>query len=244
MPINLKNSTSVLPWARYSPQANMLTVAGETAPREMPFVGKSFAIDIENGTRGWLLITEGMRDWKPFPIGDDPPPSPGPGYKLGFAVLLYAPKQFANPEAHEMCSNTGAHLSFCERLFNECEPKFGNGEVPIVKITEAELIKIGKGKSRELHFEIVKMVPRPQAFVDALAKLKAAGATTKKDAPSSGGNGAANDDVDDFGTEGETSTKDEPKAAKSEETTKAKGRGKKAAPEHSSDLLDDEIPFS
>ena len=58
-----------------------------------------------------------------------------------------------------------------------------NGEVPIVKITEAEPIKIGKGKSREINFEIVKMVPRPQAFVDALAKLKAAGATTKKDRP-------------------------------------------------------------
>jgi hypothetical protein len=243
MPICLKNSTSILPWARYSPQANILTVAGEDKPREMAFVGKSFLIDIENGMRGWLLITEGMRDWKPFPIGEDPPPSPGPGYKLGFSVLLYAPKQFANPEAHEMCSNTGAHLSFCERLFNEAEPNFGEGNSPIVKITEAEPIKIGKGKSRELHFEIVKMVPRPQAIIDALAKLKAAGATTKKDTPSSGGGGSTNDDVDDF-DEGPTSTKEEPKAAKTEETTtKAKGRGKKAAPEHSSDLLDDEIPF-
>ena len=62
MPISLKNSTSVLPWARYSPQANPLTVAGENGPREMAFVGKSFTIDIENASRGWLLITEGMRD--------------------------------------------------------------------------------------------------------------------------------------------------------------------------------------
>ena len=209
MPISLKNSTSVLPWARYSPQANLLTVAGETTPREMAFVGKSFLIDIETGVRGWLLITEGMRDWKPFPIGEDPPPSPGPGYKLGFSVLLYAPKQFANPEAHEMCFNTGAHLSFCERLFNECEPKFGEGNSPIVKITEAEPIKIGKGKSRELKFEIVKWVPRPAAVIDALAKLKTAGATTKKDTPSGGG-GAANDDVDDFG-DGVTSPNDKPR---------------------------------
>ena len=54
------------------------------------------------------------------------------------------------------------------------------------------------------------MVPRPQAFIDALAKLKAAGATTKKDTPSGGG-GAANDDVDDFG-DGVTSPNDKPKA--------------------------------
>jgi hypothetical protein len=262
MPISLKNSTSILNWVRYSPQANILTVQSEDKPREMSFVGKSFLIDIENGARGWLLITEGMRDWKPFPIGEDPPPSPGPGYKLGFSVLLYAPKQFANPEAHEMCSNTGAHLSFCERLFNECEPKFGEGNSPIVKITEAEAIKIGKGKSREFHFEIVKWVPRPQAIIDALAKLKAAGATTKdtparggaandetddfgdgvtspNDKPKAGGGGTAND-ADDFDTEGENSPQDKPKAAKAN-----KGRGKKAAPEpeHSSDILDDPIPF-
>ena len=50
---------------------------------------------------------------------------------------------------------------------------FGKGNVPIVKITEAEPIKVGKGKSRELKFEIVKWVPRPAAIIDALAKLKA-----------------------------------------------------------------------
>jgi hypothetical protein len=163
-----------------------------------------------------------------------------------------------------MCSNTGAVLSFAERLFNEAEPKFGNGEVPIVKITGAEKITIGRGKSREVSFEIPKWVPRPQAFVDALAKLKAASATTKKGPPPGGGGGwdgrgwddgdgggggpsggSANDDVDDFG-DGETSTKEAPKAAKSEETTaKTKGRGKKAPPEpeHSSDLLNDDINF-
>jgi hypothetical protein len=267
MPIRLKNSTALIDWARYSPQSNTLTVAGENGPREMAFVGKSFLIDIENGSRGWLLITEGTRDWKPFPIGEDPPPSPGPGYKLGFSVLLYAPKQFANPEAHEMCSNTGAHLSFCERLFNECEPKFGEGNSPIVKITDAMPVKIGKGKSREIAFEIIKWVPRPQAIIDALAKLKAAGATTNdtpahggaandetddfgdgvtspKDKPKSGGGGAANAETDDdFGAEG--GTREETKAAKSEEakSAKAKGRGKKATPEHSSDILDDPIPF-
>lgn len=266
MPISLKNSTSLLPWCRYSPQSNTLTVAGETAPREMAFVSKSFAIDIEHALRCWLLISEGMRDVRYFPLNEAPPESPGPGYKLGVSFLLFAPKQFQSAEALEMCSNTGAVLSFAERLFNEAEPRFGNGEAPIVKIVDAVPIKIGKGKSREIKFEIVKMIPRPQAFVDALAKLEAAaaGATTNKSTPHGNGN-AANDDVDDF-DEGATSPKDkpssgsgdaandfdeepkeEPKAAKTEETTTKgnKGRGKKAAPEpeHSSDILDDPIPF-
>src|SRR6516225_6541840 len=155
MPILLRNSTSVLPFVRYSPQTNTMVTAGEdNKPREIPFLGKSFAIDIENGSTGWLLIGEGIRDWKPFPIDGVPPPSPGPSYKRGFSVLLYAPKLLESPEAHEMCSSTGAHMSFCERLYNEAEPNFGKGNIPIVKITEAEPIKVGKGKSRELHFEI------------------------------------------------------------------------------------------
>ena len=151
-----------------------MTIAGEdNKPREIPFLGKSFAIDIENGSPGWLLIGEGIRGLEA--LSDSTAsrrPRPVPNYKRGFSILLYAPKLLGSPEAHEMCSSTGAHLSFCERLYNEAEPNFGKGNVPIVKITEAEPIKIGKGKSRELHFEIIKWIPRPAAFVEALAKLK------------------------------------------------------------------------
>jgi hypothetical protein len=233
MPISLKNTGSVLPYIRYSPQANTMALAGEdNKPREIAFLGKSFAIDIENGAMGWLLIDTGVRDWKPFPI-DSAVPSPGPNYKRGFSILLYAPKLLGSPEAFEMCSSTGAHLSFCERLYNETEPNFGKGDVPIVKITAAESIQVGKGKSRELHFEIVKWVARPAAFTEALAKLKAANATPGKNA-----SGAANTDAggDDF---------DEPEDVVKEETPPKKPKKeKKAQPEHSSDILDDPIPFS
>ena len=153
MPINLKNSTSVLPWARYSPQANMLTVAGETAPREMAFVGKSFAIDIENGTRGWLLITEGMRDVKYVPDRRSPADAPRSWLKVGVSVLLYAPKQFAKRGSASKCAPTRVRFLASQSDFSmSASRQFGNGEVPIVKITEAESIKIGKGKSRELQF--------------------------------------------------------------------------------------------
>jgi hypothetical protein len=242
MPISLKNSASLLPWARYSPQSNVLTIAGEdNKPREIPFVGRSFAVNIENGSMGHLLIGEGVRDWKPFPIFGAPP-APAATYKRGFAVLLYAPKLLGSPEAFEMCSSTGAHLSFCERLYNEAEPKFGEGNVPIVKITEAEPIKIGKGKSRELHFEIVKWVPRPDAFVEALAKLKAASNGSPNKAAAGGATDNVGDDFDD-----EAAPKEEPVTAKAEETTTAKakkGRGKAQPEEHSSDILNDDIPFA
>jgi hypothetical protein len=237
MPISLKNTASILPWARYSPRADKLFVAGEdNKPREIPFLGRSFAVDIENGSMGWLLLGKGVRDWQPFPINSVPPLSPGPNYKRGFSVLFYAPKLLGSPEAHEMCASTGAHMSFCERLYNECEPGFDKGAVPIVKIVQAELIEVGRGSSRELHFEIVKRIPRPAAFTEALAKLKTADATSDKNAHKGNGADTVGDDFDEPEdvTKAETTTK--PKEASTE---KPKSRGKKPPP--SSDILDDPI---
>ena len=183
MPISLKNSTSILPWIRYSPQENNMLIAGDDGkPRDISFLGRSFAIDAENGSMGWLLISEGMRDWKPFAINAVTPPSPGPSYKRGFSILFYAPKLLGSPEAFEMCASTAAHLSFCERLYNEAEPQFNKGTVPIVKIIEAKETKIGKGKSREIRFEITKWVPRPAAFTEALKLRRAPSPTTSQPA--------------------------------------------------------------
>ena len=145
-----------------------------------------------------------------------------------------------------MCSSTGAHLSFCERLYNEAEPNFGKGNVPIVKITDAEPIKVGKGKSRELQFEIVKWIPRPAAIVEALAKLKGGQRHAQQRCRSA----ALRTTTATISTTktSRRSPKEEPTTEKSEEATteKPKGRGKKAQPEqpHLSDLLDDEIPFA
>lgn len=237
MPISLKNTASILPYVRYSPQANTMSVAGEDGkPREVSFLSKSFAIDIENGSTGWLLIGEGIRDWKPFPIANSPP-APDPGYKRGFAVLLYAPKLLDNPEAHEMCSSTGAHLSFCERLYNEAEPNFGEGNVPIVKITAAEPIQVGRGKSRELKFEIVKWVPRPVAMLEALSKLKTAAATPNK--PSAGGAAEGGGDFEDDAPPAPPHKDDTSAPNKPAEKSK-KGRAK---PQHDSDILNDDIPY-
>jgi hypothetical protein len=143
-----------------------------------------------------------------------------------------------------MCASTGAHLSFCERLYNEAEPDFGKGNTPIVKITEAEPIKVGKGKSRELKFEIVKWVPRPAAIIEALAKLKAASSgSANKDGRSDGATDS--DDFDD--ADATAASKEEPPAKKPKKATteKPKGSEKKAQPEQPSlsDILDDEIPF-
>ena len=145
-----------------------------------------------------------------------------------------------------MCSSTGAHLSFCERLYNEAEPQFGKGNVPIVKITEAEPIKVGKGKSRELQFEIVKWIPRSAAIIEALKKLKASTNNTTPDKDNRSTD--TNDHGDDFDDEDVTaaSAKEEsPDKPEKTTTKKSKKRRGKAQPEqqNASDILDDPIPY-
>lgn len=238
MPISLRNTTSIFPYVRFSPAADKMSKAGEDGkPCEIPFIGKSLAIDIENGLPGWLMVDAGQRDWQAFTINGEKPPSPGPNYKLGFWVLLVAPKLLGSAEAFEMCANTHAHKSFCERLFNEAESNFGKGIVPIVKLTGSESIKIGKGKSRELHFEIVKWIPRPEAFLVALEKIKSAAAPSKD-------NRAADPGGDDFDDEDVTAAA----KAKPAEPKEKKPRGKKDPPKEpppQGDLLgDDPIPYS
>ena len=239
MPISLKNTASILPWARYSPRTNKMLISGEdNKSREVAFVGKSLAIDIENGMPGWLLLGKGLRDWKPAPLDSD---APGPNHKRGFSILISAPKLLGSAEAFEMCSATGAHLSFCERLFNECEPHFGENAVPIVRITEAVAVSVGRGESRELHFEIVKYIPRPAAFTEALAKLRAAdNATANKEAPAGNGADTEGDDFDE--PEDVTTPKAESATEKAVET-KPKTRGKKPPEPPSSDILADPIPY-
>ena len=244
MPISLRNTISILPWIRYSPQANTWTIAGEdNKPREVQILNKHIAVAIEDLQRGHLLIAEGQRAWSPFE-GNNVPPSPGPGYKLGASVLLYAPKLLGS-EVYEWCSSTNAFLSFAECLYNEAEPEFGKGNVPIVRIDEAKPIKIGKGKSRELLFKITKWVPCPAALGEAIKKIKTSN------------NGAASADADedddfaaaadDFADDADTAAAAEEESAKTEpvkEKPKGSGRKTKAKqPDSLSDILDDAIEF-
>ena len=186
MPISRRNVASLFPFVRYSPQANTMTVAGDAGEdREISFLGKSFAIDIEHASSGWLLLGTGQRDWKPFPILDEPPPAPAPTYKIGYWLLVYAPKLLGRAEPFEICASTAAFGNFVVRLYNESEGHFGSGSVPIVKITEAKVVKTSKGNTRDLVFTIEKWIPRPDAFVAAMEKLKAS--TSSKPASSAAG---------------------------------------------------------
>ena len=175
MPISLKNTASILPYVRYSPQANSMTIAGEdNKPREIRILEQANRRGPRKRNAGLAADRRRHARLEAISARRRVPPSPGPNYKRGFSLLVLR-RNFSAALKRMRCALRPARtLSFCERFYNESEPNFGKGDVPIVKITEAEPIKVGKGKSRELHFEIVKWIPRPAAITEALAKLKAA----------------------------------------------------------------------
>ncbi len=158
------------PFIRFAIQENRWEKSSEDGPVDFdPSV--PFLMDVERAEGGWLMVSTGVRDWKSWGHNDasKAPPKPGTEYKQAYSVLCYGAKAFGDDQVYELCSNQKAMLTFVAAVFERAEGQFGSGKVPLVKITGSKPIKIGKGKSRDIHFEIVKYVDRPEAFDEAKA---------------------------------------------------------------------------
>src|SRR5688572_17377488 len=114
MPISLRNSASLHPYLRYSPQKDRWFIPENGAAKAIDIIGRPLAVDPENGAIGWLLVDVGTRDWVPYPINSILPKAPGPNYRRGFSLFVFAAKTLGSAEVHEMCSSTGSHNGFCE----------------------------------------------------------------------------------------------------------------------------------
>ena len=116
--------------------------------------------------------------------------------------------------------------------------------MPVVRITEAEPIKIGKGKSRGLHFEIDEVDPRPAAIVEALAKVKAStnAPPNKDDRSADTANGDDFDDEDAPAASPKEESADKPETATAKKSKKGRAKAQ-PEPQNTSDILDDPIPY-
>lgn len=166
MPLMIGGGNS-RPYIRFSPASNAWLMSSESGTHEFNF-SKPVAIDVQNIQLGWLMLETGQRDWQPWK-NNVRTPSPGTDYKEGLAVLLYSKDMFGDTPVRELVSNqTGVTMSF-KKLYDELEehPEFAAGKTPILKMTGAPVIKIGKGTSRIPAWELVKWVDRPAAFDEA-----------------------------------------------------------------------------
>jgi len=165
MPLNFVNSGGGSPfvrfsveencWLRSTPDGDLVNVDMESAP---------VVVDIEQIQQGWLNL-QGGRDWVEWPGNDVTKcPKPSDAHRQGISVQFYSTKLFGDEPVRELCSSQVGVLEFVKKLYNEAESKFGNGQVPAIKIGDAVRVKLGKGGSRIPSFEIVKWVDRPDAL--------------------------------------------------------------------------------
>lgn len=171
MPISISGGGgSDRPYIRFLPSVNAWVKGGPKGDKiEFEPKGANLIFDVEHMVLGWLTLGEGTRDWQPWPSHTKRTPSPGGEAKVGFSVDVYAPKLLGD-EVYEFCANGTASTRFVEAIYNACEDGFGNGNVPLITITGTKAIKIGKGPTREIEWQLVKWVGRPQAMIDALGE--------------------------------------------------------------------------
>ncbi|UZF92684.1 hypothetical protein [Bosea sp. NBC_00550] len=156
------------PYIRYAPSRDEWAISSKAGSRFISLEGQAVAIDIERVRRGWLTGHDGSgkRKFTPVPGLDGPmPPPPTAEAKPALSLFALAPKAFGVADiAFEMTNWTYSHCEFVTRLYNECEPRFGRGLVPLIVFGPSQPIQFGDHETRLLAYRVVDWVPRNQAF--------------------------------------------------------------------------------
>tara|TARA_B100000073_G_C23670607_1_gene548457 strand:+ start:368 stop:952 length:585 start_codon:yes stop_codon:yes gene_type:complete len=164
MPITDIKDSGGMPFIRYSIQEMRWYLSTEDKDMKEVKMTSPVIIDIENVQQGWLQISSNGRDWVSWGKDNKPTEKPSMEHKPGFMMNMYSTKMFEDAPVRQLSSNAVALNMFMKNLYNACEKtgNFGSGKVPAVLLLDAKRIKIGKGNSVELLFDIKSWVDRPE----------------------------------------------------------------------------------
>ena len=164
MPITDIKDGGGMPFIRYSIQEMRWYLSTEDKDMKEVKMTSPVIIDIENVQQGWLQISSNGRDWVSWGKDNKPTEKPSMEHKPGFMMNMYSTKMFEDAPVRQLSSNAVALNMFMKNLYNACEKtgNFGSGKVPAVLLLDAKRIKIGKGNSVELLFDIKSWVDRPE----------------------------------------------------------------------------------
>ena len=164
MPITDIKDGGGMPFIRYSIQEMRWYLSTEDKDMKEVKMTSPVIIDIENVQQGWLQISSNGRDWVSWGKDNKPTEKPSMEHKPGVMMNMYSTKMFEDAPVRQLSSNAVALNMFMKNLYNACEKtgNFGSGKVPAVLLLDAKRIKIGKGNSVELLFDIKSWVDRPE----------------------------------------------------------------------------------
>lgn len=186
------------PYIRFKPSINAWEMSSEGGVTEFEWSSPA-VFDVENIRLGWLLLAEGVREWMDWPGNRQTQRPDEREWKQGFICQVYSKAIFGEEASvREYSSSSTGNVEFIKKLYNEAEPQFGSGQVPVIKMTGAKAEKIGKGTTRIPLFELVKFAPRPAELTqdgqDEAPQPKAQAATPKPAAQPAAKQPAAADD--------------------------------------------------
>lgn len=149
-------------YVRFLPSANGWMKGGDEIQLSQ------IIMDVDSVRTGWGKMAEGMApEWSWDERLGVRGPQPSPDHKRGFSIKIYG-KTLGLVEWSS--TGTGPCIGF-DRIFTQIWEQRADhpGQVPVVKYTGSEPMKVGKGNTRAPKFELQKWVDRPSELDDGAA---------------------------------------------------------------------------
>lgn len=153
--------------------------------------------DMENIRTGWFLFAAGAAPSKKYdPSLTEEEPKPGEGFKRGFELNLFSPKNLLG--LREFSSTAGVVIEAMNELYDHWEAgKAKNaGKLPVVKCVGVQAITGTHGTNYKPQFEIVSWTDRPAELSGTAAKTEEKPAEPARQAETAGA--ASDGDTVDF----------------------------------------------
>ena len=152
-------------------------------PEIVEMGGKLLDLDISGAEQGWLRLSSDGADWIPIETLDNwlNPPRPSADHNPGIKIDLMC-ADWPEPKVRELRGSSRAITGFIARIA-EAAGAVPDGKAVRIRLTGARVVKIGKGTSAEIGFQI--------APADRWPDVAAFGEHRGDDAPTDGASGAS-----------------------------------------------------
>ncbi len=155
MKMYFPNSGSGRPYVRIDGRSGAFALSvPDGDPEIVEMHGKLLDLDLAGVSQGWLCFSTGGADWVPLETLDDwlNPPKPSADHNAGVRIDLMC-ADWAEPKVRELRGSSRAITGFITRIA-QAAGDVPEGKAVRVRITGARVVKIGKGTSAEIGFEI------------------------------------------------------------------------------------------
>ncbi len=153
--MHFPNSGSGRPYVRIDGRSGGFALSvPDGDPEIVEMHGKLLDLDLAGVSQGWLCFSTSGADWVPLETLDDwlNPPKPSVDHNAGVRIDLMC-ADWAEPKVRELRGSSRAITGFIARIA-QAAGDVPEGKAVRVRITGARVVKIGKGTSAEIGFEI------------------------------------------------------------------------------------------